>query len=189
GRLHRLHEGKREVRVYDYIDNSAAMLEKMYHKRLKGYAAIGYTVAAGQEAALDSDIIYDQNSFQERFLHDIAQAGETVVIVSPYVTVKRVKWIEAALAQCVQKRVKVTVVTRDPDTMPTSSRGAAQTAIRMLQGQRVKIVCQEGIHQKYAVIDGSVVWYGSVNLLSFGASKESIMRLVSGSIARALLAN
>ena len=29
GRLHRLHESKREVRVYDYIDNNAAMLEKM----------------------------------------------------------------------------------------------------------------------------------------------------------------
>ena len=189
GRLHRLHEGKREVRVYDYIDNSAAMLEKMYHKRLKGYASIGYTVAAGQEAALDSDIIYDQNSFQERFLRDIAQASESVVIVSPYVTVKRVKWIETALAQCVQKRVETTVVTRDPESLPASSRGAAQSAIRMLQGQRVKVVCQEGIHQKYAVIDDSVVWYGSINLLSFGASRESIMRLLSGSIARALLAN
>ncbi len=188
GRLHRLHEGKREVRVYDYIDNSAAMLEKMYHKRLKGYASIGYTVAAGQDAALDSDIIYDQNSFQERFLQDIAQAGESVVIVSPYVTVKRVKWIEATIAQCIQKRVKATVVTRDPQTLPASSRGAAQAAIQMLQGQRVEVICREGIHQKYAVIDGSVVWYGSINLLSFGASRESVMRLVSGSIARALLA-
>ena len=189
GRLHRLHEGKREVRVYDYIDNSAAMLEKMYHKRLKGYASIGYTVAVGQEAALDSDIIYDQNSFQKRFLQDIAQARESVVIVSPYVTVKRVKWIEAALAQCIQKRVKARVMTRDPESLPASSRGVAQTAIRMLEGQRVKVICQEGIHQKYAVIDDSVVWYGSINLLSFGASKESIMRLVSGSIARALLAD
>lgn len=189
GRLHRLHENKREVRVYDYIDNSTAMLEKMYHKRLKGYASIGYTVAAGQEAALDSDIIYDQNSFRPRFLQDVAQARESVVIVSPYVTVKRVKWIEAALAQCIQKRVNATVVTRDPETLSASSRGAAQTAIRMLQAQQVKVVCQAGIHQKYAVIDDSVVWYGSVNLLSFGASQESIMRLLSGSIARALLAN
>ena len=189
GRLYRLHEGKREVRVYDYIDNSAAMLEKMYHKRLKGYASIGYTVATGQEAALDSDIIYDQSSFQERFLQDIAQAKESVVIVSPYVTVKRVKWIEAALAQCIQKRVKATVVTRDPESLPAHSRGVAQTAIRMLEGQQVKVICQEGIHQKYAVIDDSIVWYGSVNLLSFGASRESIMRLLSGSIARVLLAN
>lgn len=189
GRLHRLHEGKREVRVYDYIDNNAAMLEKMYHKRLRGYAAIGYTVASGQDAALDSDIIYDQNTFQGRFLQDVTQAGQSVVIVSPYVTVKRVKWIEATLAQCIQRRVKVNVVTRDPETLPEHSRRLAQQAIEMLQSQRVEVTCREGIHQKFAVVDGSIVWYGSVNLLSFGASQESIMRLLSGSIARALLAN
>ena len=187
GRLHRLHEGKREVRVYDYIDNSAAMLEKMYHKRLKGYASIGYTVAAGQDAALDSDIIYNQITFQDRFLQDVRQARESVVIVSPYVTVKRVKWIEAALAQCVQTRVKVTVLTRAPEMLPVSSQSGAWTAMKMLEALRVEVVCREAIHQKYAVIDGSVVWYGSINLLSFGASQESVMRLVSGSIARALL--
>lgn len=187
GRLHRLHEGKRQVRVYDYIDNHAAMLEKMYHKRLNGYASIGYTVATGQDAPLGSDIIYNQNTFQERFLQDVASAKESVVIVSPFVTVKRVRWIEGILSQCTQRRVMATVVTRDPMTLPTSARKTAQTAIGMLQAQKVNIVCREGIHQKYAVIDGSVVWYGSVNLLSFGASQESVMRLVSSSIARALL--
>ena len=187
GRLHRLHAGKREVRVYDYIDNHAAMLEKMYQKRLKGYASIGYTVAAGQDAPLDSDIIYDQNTFRERFLQDVADAKETVVIVSPFVTSWRVKWIEATLMQCAQKRVKVTVVTRGPDTLPVSSRRAAQTAITMLESLQVEVVCREGIHQKYAVMDGSVVWYGSINLLSFGTSQESIMRLESRSIARALV--
>lgn len=30
-------------------------------------------------------------------------------------------------------------------------------------------------------------WYGSINLLSFGVSQARIMRLVSSSIARALL--
>lgn len=109
------------MRVYDYVDNNAVMLEKMYRKRLKGYAAIGYTAAAGQDAALDSDIIYDQNTFQERFLQDVVQARESVVIVSPYVTVRRVKWIEAALSQCIQKRVKVTVQTRTTEMLPASS--------------------------------------------------------------------
>ena len=187
GRLHRLHAGKREVRVYDYIDNHAAMLEKMYQKRLKGYAAIGYTVAAGQDAPLDSDIIYDQNSFRERFLDDVARARESVTIVSPFVAVWRVKWIEAALAQCAQRRVKVTVMTRALYTLPVSSRKTAQTAINMLKDLQVEVVCREGIHQKYAVMDGSIVWYGSINLLSFGTSQESIMRLESRSIARALV--
>ena len=189
GRLHRLHEGKHEVRVYDYIDNHTAMLEKMYRKRLKGYSAIGYTAASDQDASLSSDIIYDQNTFQDRFLQDLSQAKETVVIVSPYVTSKRVKWLENTLQQCMQKQVRVTVTTRRPESLPASSEKAARTAIENLRQQKVNIVCKKGIHQKYAIIDNSIVWYGSINLLSFGASQESIMRLVSSSIARALIGN
>jgi phosphatidylserine/phosphatidylglycerophosphate/cardiolipin synthase-like enzyme len=59
-------------------------------------------------------------------------------------------------------------------------------ALDHLQKMGVTMRCQEAIHQKYAIIDEKVVWYGSINLLSFGASQESIMRLVSGSVARAL---
>ena len=44
GRLHRLHDRKREVRVYDYADLNAPMLAKMFDRRCKGYEAIGYTI-------------------------------------------------------------------------------------------------------------------------------------------------
>lgn len=44
GRLHRLHENKKEVQVYDYADVAVPMLARMYKKRLAGYAALGYTV-------------------------------------------------------------------------------------------------------------------------------------------------
>jgi len=42
GRLHRLHPGKREVRIYDYVDRAVPMLLRMFEKRLRGYRAIGY---------------------------------------------------------------------------------------------------------------------------------------------------
>jgi superfamily II DNA or RNA helicase len=42
GRLHRIHDGKKVVRVYDYVDANVPMLARMYEKRLKGYRAIGY---------------------------------------------------------------------------------------------------------------------------------------------------
>ncbi len=42
GRLHRLHPGKREVRIFDYVDSNVPMLCRMFEKRLRGYRAIGY---------------------------------------------------------------------------------------------------------------------------------------------------
>ncbi len=44
GRLHRLHDGKREVRVHDYADLDIPMLSRMFDKRCAGYEAIGYTI-------------------------------------------------------------------------------------------------------------------------------------------------
>jgi superfamily II DNA or RNA helicase len=44
GRLHRLHDSKRFVQVYDYVDNLVPMLARMYERRLRGYSAIGYVI-------------------------------------------------------------------------------------------------------------------------------------------------
>lgn len=56
GRLHRLHADKRIVRVYDYVDASVPVLNRMYEKRVKAYEAVGYAVArpsGGPEAQAD----------------------------------------------------------------------------------------------------------------------------------------
>lgn len=171
-----------------HIDNNAEMLEKMYHKRLRGYSSIGYHVAAEhQSATVGGDIIYDQNTFQERFLHDLDQTRKSVLIVSPYVTMRRVHWLESVFSKVVESRVPITVITRPADSFQGRSGENARAAIHHLMERGITVRCREVIHQKYAIIDDVIVWYGSINLLSFGTSQESIMRLSSGSVARALL--
>ncbi len=44
GRLHRLHDGKREVRIHDYADLDVPMFARMFDKRCAGYEAVGYTI-------------------------------------------------------------------------------------------------------------------------------------------------
>jgi len=47
GRLHRLHDPKREVVVHDYVDHDVPVLARMAAKRAAGYSSIGYTIAQG----------------------------------------------------------------------------------------------------------------------------------------------
>ena len=49
GRLHRLHPDKREVIVYDYVDDLVPALARMSGKRIRGYDSLGYSV--GNSAA------------------------------------------------------------------------------------------------------------------------------------------
>jgi len=44
GRLHRLHDRKREVRVYDYADLDVLTLAHMFDRRCRGYLAVGYKI-------------------------------------------------------------------------------------------------------------------------------------------------
>lgn len=57
GRLHRLHPGKTEVRIYDYVDRDVPMLARMFEKRMRGYRSIGYVrdpaAGVGREAVDD----------------------------------------------------------------------------------------------------------------------------------------
>ena len=44
GRLHRQHDGKTEVLVFDYADEAVPVLARMAAKRRAGYRALGYRV-------------------------------------------------------------------------------------------------------------------------------------------------
>jgi superfamily II DNA or RNA helicase/very-short-patch-repair endonuclease len=50
GRLHRLYDGKREVRVYDYADLNMPMLARMFDRRCRGYEAVGYAIVVPASA-------------------------------------------------------------------------------------------------------------------------------------------
>lgn len=52
GRLHRLHAGKRAVRVYDYVDVALGVTRKMFARRRSAYAALGYAVRHDWELPL-----------------------------------------------------------------------------------------------------------------------------------------
>jgi superfamily II DNA or RNA helicase len=42
GRLHRHHHAKHEIRIVDYVDHAVPVLRRMYAKRQKAYASLGY---------------------------------------------------------------------------------------------------------------------------------------------------
>jgi len=50
GRLHRLNDMKKEVIIYDYLDDKIPMLLKMFGRRQRGYRAIGYDMVEFDES-------------------------------------------------------------------------------------------------------------------------------------------
>jgi superfamily II DNA or RNA helicase len=56
GRLHRLHDSKRVVEVYDYVDSLIPMLARMFEKRLRGYKALGSSINPEAETLVSGEV-------------------------------------------------------------------------------------------------------------------------------------
>ncbi|MGE4273729.1 MAG: DEAD/DEAH box helicase family protein [Desulfitobacterium sp.] len=187
GRLHRLYQNKIEVQIYDYVDVHVGVLERMYHKRLKGYAAIGYSAKGDSKPFEATNAIFDNHNFMTVFSNDISSAKSDMVIVSPYMTKKRLSQMLNILSCAIKNGAKLTIITRPETDYKEKNRATFSNMVNSIRLTGARLIFKSNIHQKFAIIDQRTVWYGSINLLSFGSSEESIMRLDSINIANELI--
>ncbi len=187
GRLHRLFEGKKEVLIYDYVDVHIRMFEKMYCKRQSGYASMGYKIKGDTIDSEAVDIIYDRENFLPVFTNDMLNAKKEILIVSPYVKKRRVMQMTQYIDAALQNNIRVIVITRPEEDFKEKEQSAIVAALDILKDMEIKVVFKSNIHQKFAIMDQKILWYGSINLLSFGESEESIMRLDNYNIANELI--
>ena len=187
GRLHRNYEGKNEVQIFDYVDIQVPVLERMYQKRLKSYASIGYQTKT-IETSLDSpSIIYDGKNFLPVYYNDIENTSNEIVIVSPFMRKNRITQFVKILSPLVEKKISVTIITRPPEDFKETERDSITENITALKDVGITVKLKSEFHQKFTIIDNATIWYGSVNFLSFGTHEESIMRFESTDIATELL--
>lgn len=186
GRLHRNYEGKHEVRIYDYVDVHIPMLERMYHKRLKGYAELGYQTRFG--AADDHiSVLYDGHAAMAAFEQELSDAARSVTILSPYLQKGRVSHLLPILQGAVSRGVKITICTGDVSDAEERHQAEVIAAVDLLKELGVEVVLRKGLTQRCAIIDASVVWYGNVDLLAFGRKDADVLRFENDDIAGELL--
>lgn len=163
GRLHRNYDGKTEVIVHDYADIFVPMLDRMYHKRIRGYAEFGYSMNGSTKA--ETSFLYDSSNFYQKYSEDIREAVKEIIISSPTVKASYLKCLMTQLP----RNIKVMIIT-------TQSNELEQT-------EDVNFVFQENVNQTFTVIDNQIVWYGSVNPLSYNRAESSVLRLINSSLA------
>ena len=186
GRLHRNWEGKHEVRIYDYVDVHVPTLERMYHKRLKGYAELGYQVKFG---ARDDSVskLYDGHASMVPFEQELSDAAKRIVIVSPYVQKSRIGKLLPPLQAALSRGVELVIHVKDADSFEIKQQADICGVLAMLEQIGATVIRHKELQQRYAVIDESVVWYGSVDLLAFGRKDTDVLRFENADIAGELM--
>lgn len=181
GRLHRTRDGKTDVVIYDYVDVAVPMLERMYKKRLRTYARLGYEVAeptVGEQGGKAEFVL--AGDALSRFADDVRRATRSVVVVAPYAVSKAVDLLTDALAYAVTRGLEVScVVANEPPDAVRESFARAGVPLAVDASAR-----QGGL----AVFDGRVVWYGTLPLLAFPRRDDCSIRFASAQAAHDLLA-
>ena len=182
GRLHRNYEGKCDVRVYDYVDIHVPTLERMYQKRLKGYAELGYqTLSDDAESA--PCMIYTGHTYGEVFGMDILAAGRELVVSAPTLAQSRI----TVILDKMQNGVKFRVITRSAESYTVEQQTRVLTSLQLLENAGAEVTTLPKLTQRYAVIDNSIVWYGDINYLSSSKQDDTAVRLESPELAGELL--
>ncbi|MBO7606451.1 MAG: DEAD/DEAH box helicase family protein [Paludibacteraceae bacterium] len=168
GRLHREYEGKQEVLIYDYVDIHVPVCEIMYRKRLKGYAAVGYSIKKDSKFSSEEsgiyDNIYDGKTFVNPFISSMSKAKRSVIIASPKIKLGRYSVIADRLRDLVPTGIHINVITK-----------AENDDVGKLRSNGIQITLNPNINFDCCLIDKSCIWYGSVSILGFHSAEDNII--------------
>ncbi|MDB6354173.1 DEAD/DEAH box helicase family protein [Trichococcus sp. K1Tr] len=189
GRLHRLYEGKTEVRIYDYVDVHVPVLERMYRKRLTGYAGIGYTVELADQEAASRSLMYTGKNYADELKENLLSAKSEIVLVSPALAGKTVATFLNTIKPRIPTIVAVSVMTKSADSIVNPQHRANRTQlIESLADKGIDVQQQDVTGPKCVLIDRKIVWYGSIDVLGNQSNDASFIRLESTKLAEELYA-
>ena len=188
GRLNRDYEGKTDAIIFDYIDQHVPTLKRMYYKRLRAYKKIGYEICSEITDKQEiTNSIFDSQSYFDIFEKDVISAAGSVVISSPSFSYKKVNWLCSESDDLLQRGVSIVVLTVTPEDYPEDGRELHSAHILRMESSGIKVTKLNQYRERFAVIDSSLVWYGSMNLLSNEKDDDSLMRINNPAIAYELL--
>lgn len=127
-----------------------------------------------------SSKLHDETTFYKAFIKDLKKCREEVIIESPFITCQRMYMMAPVFDNLIKRKIKVYVITRNPEEHDLSMRQQAEEEIRNFEMIGIQVlITQNYHHRKLAIIDRKILWEGSLNILSQSYSRE-IMRRITG---------
>ncbi len=139
------------------------------------------------EALLYSQL-FDEKHFYNALARDLKHAQNTVIIESPFITLKRVNVLLVELIKLTERGISVQVNTRSPNCHDEYLRMQAWVGIKVLRSIGVKVkLFDDYRHRKLAIVDSFILWEGSLNILSQNNSREIMRRTVSSELCHEMI--
>lgn len=122
---------------------------------------------------------FSEGTFYPAFQKDLARASESIVIFSPFATGAGTdRWVDPLRAALV-RGVRVRILTRPPEEPGGGTTDEVGELVRALRNLGIMVDLRARMHEKIAILDGRILWHGSLNILSHRDTHESMLRIES----------
>jgi len=123
---------------------------------------------------------FNEKEFWAQFSRDIASARWQVIIQSPFIGSRRMDDLASSLNALLQRNVTVCLFVQEPnsrlDLAANYKMKELDMHVQVLRSLGAHITVKKDIHAKFAIIDGEILWQGSLNILSHVNTKEHMLR-------------
>ena len=128
--------------------------------------------------------LHNEKTFFSKFLTDLENSQNEVIIESPFITIARMKTFWPVFRRLLARGVKIYIVTRDPREHTDGYDDQSEVEIQEFEAVGIQVLlCTGNHHRKLAIIDRNILWEGSLNILSQAKSREFMRRLEDGGFA------
>ena len=145
-----------------------------------------FRLSLGAPRSFESKL-YSEELFYTAFVTDIKQALSTIIIESPFITYSRAAYLLPEFVRAVDRGVTITINTRNPFEHEGSMRQQSQAILHSFENTGIRIQFTTKLHRKLAIIDKSILWEGSLNILSHTNTREVMRRTLSRAHSKAML--
>nr|WP_286172753.1 AAA domain-containing protein [Acetanaerobacterium sp. MSJ-12] len=122
---------------------------------------------------------YNQNSFWAKVIPDLKNASRRVIIFCPFVREGRIEILLPIFEEIIEAGGEVIVYTRSVSEHVRTYQKKARALIDNLRRKGVIVRIRKNMHEKVILIDDTLVWQGSLNLLSYKSTTEQMQRIAS----------
>lgn len=131
---------------------------------------------------------YNEKNFWPQFFADLKTVQTRVIILSPFITIRRSGKLMDYFKAMMARGVKIQILTRPKYQQNPEMSDQTEMVVKQLRDIGVVVMERAKMHQKIAILD-DIAWEGSLNILSHRDSQEQMRRYQGQSAVDELIRN
>lgn len=189
-----LHPDSALFRIISYLRQEAETVEsKMlvdnyFATDFEKWADLLLSAEAPTREPVSGDLFTEHNFWAQLF-QDLKTVKERLIILSPFLSIRRSSMFIDYFRTMLGRGVEIRIYTRPSNQQVGEMANQADVVIRQLRSIDANVIERRSMHQKVALLDNTIAWEGSLNILSHRDTGEHMRRFEGASAIEEIIRN